>query len=179
MFISFLDRLATDSNKSILEAIYESYITLFESRTLPSIELVPSDSKLKHHQFKLTKDTADNKTYLIAVRNAENKPTGMLVQLTLKYPTMGIWLINFVERGQSDFNVTNRGSFDSMSSVMAVIKYFIDTEHPKFIAFKGTDESKDKASQKNRIYSNYASMFGGTRLEKLPPALSHLEVFKV
>jgi hypothetical protein len=179
MFISFLDMLATESNQSILESIYESYITLFESRVLPTIELVPNDSKLKHHQFKLVKDTSENKTYLVAVKNAENKSIGMLVQITLKYPTMGIWLINFVEKGQSDFNITNRGSFDSINSVMAVIKHFIETENPKFVAFKGTDDNKDKASQKNRIYSNYASMFGGTRLERLPPALSHLEVFKV
>lgn len=177
MFISFLDSLHSDSNHGLLEAIYEGYAVLFESRVLPSIELVPGDSKLKQHQFKLTKDTSTNKTYLIAVRNAESKSTGMLVQFTLKYPTMGIWLINFVEKGQSDFNVTNRGSFDSINSVMAVIRYFIENERPKFVAFKGTDDNMDKASQKTRIYNNYLSMFGGARLERLPEALSHLEVF--
>lgn len=179
MFISFLDQLANESNHSILESIYDGYISLFESRALPDIELVSNDSKLKHHQFKLVKDTSENKTYLVAVKNAENKSIGMLVQCTLKYPTMGIWLINFVEKGQSDFNITNRGSFDSINSVMAVIKHFKENENPKFIAFKGTDDNKDKASQKNRIYTSYASILGGTKIERLPPALSHLEVFKV
>jgi hypothetical protein len=101
----------------------------------------------------------------------------MLVQITLKSPPLNLWLINFVEKGQSDFNITNRGSFDSIR--MAVIKYFIETESPDFIAFKGTDDSKEKALQKNRIYSNYAAMIGGQTVERLPPALSHLEVFKV
>jgi hypothetical protein len=179
MFIEFLDSITTDNNTNLIESVYTAYCALFEARSLPEIQLVGSNDKLKHHQFKLIKDNSDNKTYLIAVKNAENKPVGMSVQMTLKYPSMGIWLINFVEKGQSDFNVTNRGSLDSMSSVIAVIKYFIDTESPNFIAFKGTDEDKDKASQKNRIYSNYASMLGGKRLERLPPALSHLEVFKV
>jgi hypothetical protein len=179
MFIPFLDSISSNADHALIESIFEAYCTLFEARSLPEIELVDSTAKLKHHQFKLIKDTPENKTYLIAVRNAENKPVGMLVQITLKYPTMGIWLINFVEKGQSDFNVTNRGSLDALTSVIAVIKHFVDTESPKFIAFKGTDDNKDKASQKNRIYSAYATIFGGKQVEKLPPALSHLQVFKV
>ncbi len=179
MFISFLDSLSTPDNSSVIESIYSAYVAIFEARVLPKIELVDGAAKLKHHQFKLIKDTPDNKTYLIASRNSENKPIGMLVQFTLKYPSMGIWLINFVEKGQSDFNITSRGSLDSVSSVIAVIKYFVDNESPNFIAFKGTDADNDKASQKTRIYSNYASMFGGVKLTKLPPALEHLTVFKV
>ncbi len=179
MFISFLDSITTQENSYIIESIYSAYVAIFEARVLPDIEMVDSSSKLKHHQFKLIKDTADNKTYLIASRNSENKPIGMMVQFTLKYPTMGIWLINFVEKGQSDFNITGRGSLDSVSSVIAVIKYFVDTESPNFIAFKGTDADNNKASQKTRIYSTYASMFGGVKITKLPPALEHLTVFKV
>jgi hypothetical protein len=179
MFIPFLDSISSNADHGLIESIFEAYCILFEARSLPEIELVDSTTKLKHHQFKLIKDTPENKTYLIAVRNAENKPVGMVVQITLKYPPLNLWLVNFVEKGQSDFNVTNRGLFDSISSVMAVIKYFADTESPTFIAFKGTDDSKEKASQKNRIYSNYAAMFGGQRVEKLPPALSHLEVLEI
>ena len=179
MSTNFLDSITTADNQSLIESIYNGYMSLFEARVLPDLEFVEPTTKLKHHQFKLTTDTSTNKTYLIAVRNRDNKPVGMLVQITLKYPTMGIWLVNFVEKGQKDFNVTNQGSLDSFNSVIAVVKHFVDTEHPAFIAFKGTDTNEDKASQKNRIYSRYASIFGGKQLEKLPPALSHLEVFKV
>ena len=160
----------------LIESIHEGMIAIFEARALPDIELVQPDAKLKHHQFKLTKDESTNKTYLVAVRDGSNKLVGMVVQFTLKYPSMGMWMCNFVQKGQTDFNATGTGSLDGFNSVFSVIRYFIETESPKFICYKATDDNGDKTSQKSRLYGSYLKMLGGKPMGKLPPTLAHLDV---
>ena len=161
----------------LIESIHEGMLTIFEARALPDIELVQPDAKLKHHHFKLTKDESNNKTYMVAFRDGSNKLVGMVVQFTLKFPSMGMWMCNFVQKGQSDFNATGTGSLDGFNSAFAVIKHFIDNERPKFICYRASDSNKDKADQKARLYDRYFTLLGGTRVTKLPPMFNDLNVF--
>lgn len=160
-------------SSALIESIYAGYSAIFEARSVPDLAFI-ADGKLKRiHQFRLVTDGPTNKTYYVVAKGS-TEPIIMVVQITLKYPTMGMWMVNFVQKGQSDFNVTNSGSFDSIASVMAVIKHFIDTEHPKFICYNATDTDETKRKQKDRIYTNYLTGFGGTRLTNVPKALAHL-----
>ena len=67
-----------------------------------------------------------------------------------------LYMINFVEKGQTDFNVTSKGSLDAFNSVFSIIKLV----NPKSIFFKATDKDNKKAQQKSRIYAGYLRNLG-------------------
>ncbi len=167
----------------LIESIHEGMLAVFEARILPDIRMADPDEKLKHHVFKLKKDTPTSKVYKIATRGADKKLIGMLVQFIQIKPDrqtdqereLGTgWIINFVQDGQSDFNVTGTGSLDSFNSVFAVIKYFIENEHPDYVAFKATDADQSQASKKSRIYGGYFNLLG---LTKVSPPDQSLEIY--
>ncbi len=167
----------------LIESIHKAYEVIFEARLLPEIRMVEPDAKLSHHVFKLKKDTPTSKIYKIAARNADKKLIGMLVQFSQIKPDrqneqereLGTgWIINFVQDGQSDFNVTGTGSLDSFNSVFAVIKYFIENEHPDYVAFKATDADSSQAAKKSRIYGGYFNLLG---LTKVSPPEQSLEIY--
>lgn len=167
----------------LIESIHKAYEVIFEARLLPEIRMAEPDEKLKHHVFKLKKNTPTSKIYKIAARGADKKLIGMLVQFSQIKPDrqteqereLGTgWIINFVQDGQSDFNLTGTGSLDSFNSVFAVIKYFIENEHPDYVAFKATDADESAARKKSRLYGGYLNLFG---LTKVSPPDQSLEIY--
>ena len=183
--INFLNSLETKENTNLMEAIHSALDTLLEARILPEVTLAEPDTKLKYHQFKMVDDTSDKKTYLVATRNSEKKLIGMYVQIRKVKPEItgtfsnDVWLINFVQKGQEDFNVTNSGSIDAFNSVFAVINHFINENSPAYIAFKATDADPIKASQKSRLYGRYLNNIGYNKVDpiKLPDKMKVNEVY--
>lgn len=172
--IKFINSVKNGSNSLILESISNACCILFEGRILPDVTFVGESDKLRHHFFKLKKNEANSKVYKVAVRDKNNKLIAMLVQFARLKPDQSgelgnnVWRINFVQDGQSDFNVTNQGSLDAFNSVFSVIKFFIETENPEYITYKATDADESKASQKGRIYNSYFNSLGLTRVDPSP-----------
>ena len=171
-FQSFLEQLWDVETAPLIESIQSVYGVIFEASILPEITLHDGEGELGYHEYMLSKDAPDSKVYSVGSVDKNKKPIIMDVQFR-KLPAQAvgsdfddIWLINFVRRGQQDFNVTNDGSLDAFNSVFSAIKLFTEAQQPEGVYFKATDDNDGKAAQKSRIYAGYLTRLGYT---KVPP----------
>lgn len=164
-FQSFLEQLWDVDNAPLIESIQSAYGAIFEAKILPEIAPASDDNNIGYHEYSVD-GGGDKRIYSVGTVNKRGENIIMDIQVRkLPQQVIGndydsVWLVNFVQRGQTDFNVTNEGTLDSFNSTFAAIKMFLQSENPDAVYYKATDDDPAQAAKKKNIYRGYFKNLG-------------------